>query len=366
MRKMKKRVGILLTLAMGAALLTGCATKVEGVNETKMIDKYAACCTLGDYKNLTYEKTEYTVTDDDVENEVQSLLSQYTSTEQVTEGKVEEGDSVNVDFTGYLNGEEFSGGSTDGAGYTLSSLGNSGMIDGFEEQIMGHSIGETFDINVTFPEDYASAELAGQDAVFTITINYKENTIVPELTDDFVSQHTDFDTVDAYKADAKERLTKEYAENSKSSNQAAVVQAIVDATTVNSYPEEELKRLVDRSVENAENTAESYGYDLNSYVMAMGYENVEAFRDYVKEYAQLHLGEKIALCAVAKAEKITVSKSEFKDFKDKIMEQTGYSSDEDLYAVYSKEDIVYYALAEKVADYLLTVATPATGTDAEE
>ena len=368
MKKMNKRVGLVLALTLGAALMSGCGKKVEGVDQKKLIDKYAACCTLGDYKTLTYVETKTEITDDSVQSEMDSLASQYTTKENVTEGTVEEGDEVNIDFVGKVDGAEFEGGSTDGQGYTLSSLGSSGMIPGFEDQIMGHKIGETFDINVTFPAEYPNnPDLQNKPAVFTITINYKVNEIAPEISDAFIASNTDYKTIDEYKTGKKEELTKNAAESDKEYNRQAVIEAALKVSTINSYPEEELKRMIDNTMENMQNQAENYGYDLNSFVMAYGYENAEAFRDSIKEDIQTHLGEKALICAIAKAEGITVSKSEFEAKKNEMKEQTGYTSDESLYNAYPKEDVLYYALSEKVADYLLSVATPtkATDTDAE-
>ena len=363
MKKVKKGISAILALSLSAVLLTGCGKNVEGVNQTKLIDKYAKNCTMGDYKSLTYEETKTTITDESVQDEIDSLLKQYTTTEQIKEGTVELGDSVNVDFDGYMNGEAFESGSSKGAGYTLDPLGSAGMIPGFEDQIAGHKIGETFDIDVTFPESYQDAELAGKPATFTITINYKNNTVVPELTDEFIASNTDYKTIDEYKTKTREKLTEDAAASDKEHNRQAVIESAMKVATVNSYPEEELKRLIDNTMENIENQAESYGYDLSSFVMAMGYQDVEEFRNYVKEDVQTHISEKIMICAVAKAENITVSKSEYEAHKKEMLDQTGYTSDEQLYNVYPKEDVLYYALAEKVADYLLSVAT-ASPTDA--
>ena len=366
MKKMNKRISAAIALSLSAVLLAGCGKNVEGVNQSKLIEKYAKNCTLGDYKTLSYTETKTTVTDDDVEDSIDELMDKYSTDEKITEGTVDEGDSVNIDFVGKVDGKEFEGGSTNGAGYTLDHLGNSGMIPGFEEQIMGHKIGETFDINVTFPDEYPNnTDLEGKPAVFTITINYRTDTYLPTIDDAFIASNTDYKSLDEYRTAEKERLTKEAQEDDQYSNRQSVLESAMKVATINSYPEEELKRLIDSTMENVENQAENSGYDLASFVMAYGYEDIDSFRESIKEDVQEHISEKILVCAVAKAEGITVDKSEFEIQKKKMMDQTGYSTEDELYKVYPQEDVLYYALADKVADYLLSIATPTVATDSD-
>ncbi|MCI6639785.1 MAG: FKBP-type peptidyl-prolyl cis-trans isomerase [Pygmaiobacter massiliensis] len=144
--------------------------------------------TLIDYKNIEIP-VEYSVaSDEDVQTQIDYILQQYATTEQETERAVEDGDTLNIDYVGKIDGEEFDGGSTNGAGTTVT-IGVTNFIDDFLEQLVGHKPGETFDINVTFPEDYGNEKLNGKDAVFTITINYIQETVVPELTDAFVAEN---------------------------------------------------------------------------------------------------------------------------------------------------------------------------------
>lgn len=158
-----KTLGYVLSLALGMTMLTGCGKKVDGVDQQSMIDKYAAYCDLPDYKGLEYEETKSTVTDADVKTKIDSLLQQYATKTQVKEGTVKEGDNVNIDFVGSIDGEEFEGGNSNGAGYDLT-LGSGAMIPGFEDGIIGHKVGETFNIKATFPENYGKDELNGKEA----------------------------------------------------------------------------------------------------------------------------------------------------------------------------------------------------------
>ncbi len=143
--------------------------------------------TLPDYQTMKIPEDISTITDEALEDELQSRLSDYATTEQVTDRAVQDGDTVNIDYVGSVDGEEFAGGSTGGSG-TNVVIGVTQYIDDFLEQLIGHKPGETFDVNVTFPDPYENnTDLSGKDAVFVTTINYVEEKTTPELTDEFVA-----------------------------------------------------------------------------------------------------------------------------------------------------------------------------------
>ena len=146
MKKSIKKIGCALILTMGLSMLSGCGS--DEVNQDKYIDKYAGYCALGEYKGVAFDKTQTEVTSEMVQAQVDELLATYTVSEEATTGTVKNGDVVNIDFVGSIDGVEFEGGSTQGAGYELT-IGSGSMIDGFEEQIIGHDVGETFDITIS-------------------------------------------------------------------------------------------------------------------------------------------------------------------------------------------------------------------------
>ncbi len=366
MKKQFRALGYVLSLALGMTMLTGCGKKVDGVDQQSMIDKYAAYCDLPDYKGLEYTETKSTVTDADVKSKIDSLLEQYATKTQVKEGTVKEGDNVNIDFVGSLDGEEFEGGNSNGQGYDLT-LGSGSMIPGFEDGIIGHKIGETFNIKATFPENYGKDKLNGKEADFKITINYKTDTQLPEYNDEFVASYTDASSILEYEDSVRKDLVEQKDESDKSQNESAIMQVLVEKVTYNKYPEQEMQDLIDKSIAQQEQAASSYGYSLGDYVTARyGFKSEDDFRDYVKGLAEDYMKEKIAVCAVAKDAKITVSKEEVDNYKKKIMDYYSYEDESKLNENYSSEDLVYYALAEKVVDFLLENGKPveATATDA--
>ena len=366
MKKQFRALGYVLSLALGMTMLTGCGKKVEGVDQQSMIDKYAAYCDLPDYKGLEYKETKSTVTDADVKNKIDSLLQQYATKTQVKEGTVADGDNVNIDFVGSIDGVEFEGGNSNGAGYDLT-LGSGSMIPGFEDGIVGHKVGETFNIKATFPENYGKDELNGKEADFKITINYLTQTALPEYNDAFVASYTDATSVLEYEDSVRKDLVEQYEQSDKSQNESAIMQVLVEKTTYNEYPQQEMQDLIDKSIAQQEQAASSYGYSLGDYVTARyGFSDEDSFRQYIQGLAEDYIKEKIAVCAVAKDTGITVTKEEVDNYKKKIMDYYSYEDESKLEENYSSEDIVYYALAEKVVDFLLEngKGVEATATDA--
>lgn len=366
MKKQFRALGYVLSLALGMTMLTGCGKKVDGVDQQGMIDKYAAYCDLPDYKGLEYKETKSTVTDADVKNKIDSLLQQYATKTQVKEGTVADGDNVNIDFVGSIDGVEFEGGNSNGAGYDLT-LGSGSMIPGFEDGIVGHKVGETFNIKATFPENYGKDQLNGKEADFKITINYLTQTELPEYNDAFVASYTDAASVLEYEDSVRKDLVEQYEQSDKSQNESAIMQVLVEKTTYNEYPQQEMQDLIDKSIAQQEQAASSYGYSLGDYVTARyGFSDEDSFRQYIQGLAEDYIKEKIAVCAVAKDTGITVTKEEVDNYKKKIMDYYSYEDESKLEENYSSEDIVYYALAEKVVDFLLEngKGVEATATDA--
>ena len=187
---MKKQIGAVVLAGVMMLSLTGC-----GSNEKAK--KYSKYVELGDYKGIEYTMDVAEVTDDQVNQQIDSFLDGLAETEEVTDRAVEDGDTVNIDFTGTKDGEEFEGGSSEG--YDLV-IGSGSFIDGFEDGLIGHEIGDEVSLDLTFPEEYPQNEdLAGQDVNFKVTINSISVKNTPELTDKVVADNTDYDNVEDYK-----------------------------------------------------------------------------------------------------------------------------------------------------------------------
>lgn len=236
---------------------------IDGVNAEDYI-------TLADYESLVIPKDEVAATTEEVDENIQSSLEANKEISTDSTLTIADGDKVNIDYVGTINGEEFEGGSSDGAGYDLT-IGSGSFIDDFEEQLIGHKPGEKVTVEVTFPTDYSSADLAGQDASFAVTIHGIY--VTPELTDEFVQEHFSdvASSADEYRAYLEnnyyEQHLEEYLDN-----------FVIDNSTVNSYPKSYLKTLKSLIKYNDEYTLSYYNQMFSQYGVDT-YENVWDTRD---------------------------------------------------------------------------------------
>lgn len=369
MRKSMRKISKVMVLTLGLTMLAGCGKKDKKVDVDGMIDKYAAYCELGEYKGVEYEQTVYEVTDEDFQYQIDLLLSQGATATEITDGKTEVGDTVNIDFVGTINGEEFAGGSTEGQGYDVT-IGQGRIL--FDDDLAGHKLGETFETEITFPEDYMTEEdiessgmnLNGQDATFTVTINKITRNILPEYNDEFIAANTNYTTVAEYEENLRKLMEESYANTAKGYNKSSIITVIDENSTVKEYPQQEIQELIDDAVESVQEEAASYGYDLATFIISKyGFASEESFREYVSSLAENYMKEKILICSVAKAESITVSEDEIKAEKELLMEQNGFNDEKEFDKLYEKEEIAYYALSEKVYDFLLENGVPVEKTE---
>ena len=246
----------------------------DGLIESVTAKDYVTLC---DYKNMTFNYEDLAVSDEDLETYINGLLDDYKGYTMDEDRTVAMGDEINIDYVGSIDGVEFEGGSTQGSGTDIT-VGSAGYIDDFEEQLVGHKAGESFDINVTFPEDYANADVAGKDAVFAITVNgiYEK----PEFNDDFVQTYL---SEEARTADAFIQNYKDEQYNEKLEQQ--IEDYILKNSTVNSYPNKYVKKLMQLVKGSAIEQYKSYNeYYQSSYGQTM----YSSFDDYTgmdrKEY----------------------------------------------------------------------------------
>lgn len=234
-----------------------------------------------DYADITIDADLGQVTDEDISNYIdQNVLSNYATDEKVTDRAAADGDTVNIDYVGSVDGVEFDGGNTKGNGADLT-LGSHSYIDDFEDQIVGHMPGESFDVTVTFPEDYGNEDLNGKEAVFETTLNYIENTVTPELSDEWVAENLaatmSLNNVDELKAFVKSTMLYD--------NQASdVYTALHDKVSyADELPQTALDYYRDVLLYRIYTYAQNYGTDmttlLSSGMMGATYDSVDAYLD---------------------------------------------------------------------------------------
>ncbi len=259
---------------------------------------------LGNFDEIEIEKIDTEVTDDDVEKEIQRSLKQNSSKETV-ERAAELNDEVTIDFNGSIDGVEFAGGQ--GSDYPLV-LGSKSFIEGFEEQIIGHSKGETFDVNVTFPDDYQAEDLQGKAAVFKTTIKDIKEVKAPELDDAYVSDTTDFETVDEYKSDVRKKLEEKKKEEAKNAKENKAVDKLVELSKMD-IPEAMLKTQQEQIIKDFEMRIQYQGMNIDSY-LKMTKQTRTDLLEQAKPEAERRIKNSLVVEAVAKENNIEATDEE--------------------------------------------------------
>ncbi len=257
---------------------------------------------LGEYKGLKKEVEAVVVTDEDVEEELKKVANRNARKIDVTDRAAQMDDTVTIDYVGTIDGVEFDGGKSED--YDLK-LGSHSFIDTFEDQIVGHNIGDAFDVNVTFPEQYGAAELAGKAAVFAVTLKKITANEVPEINDDFAQEVSEFDTLDEYRQDLRKVLTDHKTKNAEEDAKNKLIDAAVAASEMD-IPDAIVQEQCDQMIQQFAQTLSYQGMDINQY-MKMSNTNLNQLREEVKPEALKRLKENLTLDAIAKAEKIEVT-----------------------------------------------------------
>lgn len=281
--------------------------------------------TLGDYKGIKLDKVEYNVTVDDVQAEIDRARKQAGRRVEVTDRAVENGDIVNLDYSGSADGVKFDGGTAQGQELVI---GSGSFIPGFEDGMVGMNVGETKDITVKFPENYHAENLAGKDAVFTVTVNKIEKEELPELNDEFAKEVSKFDTLDEYRADVEKRLTEENTRRADSENENKLVEAIVNNASVE-IPSCMIEHQLDHIVEEMRYRL-SYmyrGMKLEDYLKYTG-GTIEELREARKADAERDVKTRLTLEAIVKAENLDVTDAEVEAEIVRMAQAQGKSADE--------------------------------------
>ena len=260
---------------------------------------------LGQYKGLTVEKVSAEVTDTDVMIELDKIQRQNARKVEVTDRAAKITDIVNIDYLGTVDGVAFEGGKAEG--HDLE-LGSHSFIEGFEDAIVGHNIGEEFDINVTFPEAYHAPELAGKPAVFAIKLNALTAKELPELNDAFAEDVSEFSTLDEYKADILAKLGAEKADKARQLQGDKLLDAAV-ANCKMEVPQVMYDNKIDSMLNEFKENIVRQGLSIDIYYQYMG-TNEEMMRETFKETSIKSVDARLMLEAIAKAENIVISDEE--------------------------------------------------------
>lgn len=368
---MKKRWCIAVLAMCMTMAVTGCSggseqkdSKTESSAEagtsksgSKIIDvdpaKYVK---LGDYKGMELTKEVQDVTEEQIQATIDSDLK--TNAKTLGEGETaQSGDIVNIDYVGKVDGKEFDGGSTDGQGTDLE-LGSGSYVEGFEDQLVGAKAGETRDVNVTFPEDYGSEELASKDAVFTVTVNSIKRPA--ELTDEWVAENTDVKTVDEYRKSIVEDLEKSAEESSQINLGNTAWNNLVSGSEIKKYPEDLLKEETDLVKSQMEEQCKAYGIELSDFLEQMGM-NEDDYNTQCEETAKSNLQMIMVAQAVINQEGLSLDDEKSDQIREEMAANYGYESVDDAMKQAGEERFDQNVGIEVVKQFLVDNAKIDTG-----
>ena len=263
---------------------------------------------IKDYKGIEAVKAAAEATDEQVNRELEMIRERNSREIEITEEAAQMGDIVKIDFDGSVDGVAFDGGK--GTDYSLK-LGSGSFIPGFEEQIAGHTIGEEFDVNVTFPEDYHATELAGKASVFKTKVNAISRIELPELDDEFAKDASEFDTLDELKADMKAKIQERNEKQAENEFEEKLIEALIEKLE-GEIPEAMFVNETENFVRDFDNRLRSQGMDMNLYFKYTGL-TIEALREQMRPQAERQVKARLALETIAALEGVVASEDEINE-----------------------------------------------------
>ncbi len=305
---------------------------------------------LGEYKGVEVKKASAMVTDEDVEKEISKELDKNSRLITIEDRPAASGDTVTIDFEGFVDGVAFEGGK--GNDYNLV-LGSGTFIPGFEDQLTGVSKGEEKDVNVTFPEDYNSKDLAGKPALFKVTVKEIKVKELPKLDDEFVKDISEFNTIDEYKTDIRKNLLDKAEHAAHHENEDNVVEKVVENANVD-IPDVMIEKHIDNLVYDFGMRLRYQGLDLEKYLEIMGMD-MNAFREQFKSRAQQEVKTQLVIDKISKTEAIVPSDEDTSNEIRKMAEN--YKQSEEEFRQHLQPDDIEYIrstlVARKTVDFLL-------------
>ena len=366
---MKKKIGKVLVAGLIGLQLIGCSNQNTANTEEKQevavettetmhfneidVDTYV---TLGDYKGLEVVGNSTEISDEEVDSYIDYLLSMSAEKQEVTDrDEVQNGDIANIDYEGKKDGVAFDGG-TD-TGYDLE-IGSGSFIPGFEEGLVGVKKGETVDLNLTFPENYGAADLAGAEVVFTVTVNGIYESVTPEFNDEFVAtfEIENVTTTEEYHAYLKSMMEESEKEYALQEIQTQIITLVTQNAEVSEAPEGLVNKFYNINVENMTYQASMYGTDLEGLLSMYGMDR-ETFEAEAMSAAEESAAQALVCLKIAKEENLLIDDDELNASIEERFTEYGYTSAEEFRSLVDLEEYRDSLLLNKVVDFLVENAT---------
>ncbi len=347
---MKRKVLLLATAICTVSLLAGCSEK-DGSTESSATganastESYEEYVTLGEYKGLDVQLIKAEVTDDMVDDEIDMLLEDNAVYTPISDRGAAEGDTVNINYTGKIDGQEFDGGSAED--FELE-LGSGYLLDDLESQIVGMKSGETKDLNVSVPADYiedtVEEDAPDKGAVFTVTVNSVSEKSLPEYSDEFIAGVTDYKTTAEYEEGTKKELLASLESDNRSTAGMDALSQVMENSTFNGYPQE----LYDSCKQEYDAMNEMY-----AEMLGVDVADLDTDEEETKSTIESIVNEKMVCAAIAAAENISVSDEEYQKYLEDNYALYDYASAAEYEETESKESLMNEILTEKIYNFLI-------------
>jgi trigger factor len=337
---MKKRLAIGLAGVMMISVLTGC-----GKSQYLLDVDYSDYVTLCEYKGVEADKVVFEVSDDEIQEEIDSEMYDYATYDDVTDRGVESGDYVVIDYDAKLDGEE----SEDYSGEDEEIVvGEEYFYPEVEEALIGLEPGDSISVEFELTEDFAMDEDdEGKTLSMDVTVSSISEENLPELNDEFVQENMDYDSVEAYTESVKEYLTESKEEEYKSNAVSQIMDYLMDNSTFNGYPQELYDECEEYYDYQNESYASMYGMEVDDFLDLMGIDD-----ETKKQDVEDNVNYELIIGAIAQAEGIDCTESEIEKYVSENYADFGYDSEDDFYEDYTKDDVGYQLIYEKVTDFL--------------
>ncbi len=345
---MKKKIAVLAVTAMMAGMLTGCGKNAAYLSELKASDYV----TLGEYKGVEVTTEEPEVTDEAVDFYIDYIMSSDAETTEVTDRAVKEGDTVNIDYSGYRDGVAFEGGTAQGQDLVI---GSGSFIAGFEEGLIGANIGDEVSLDLTFPEGYRNEELAGAAVTFEVKVNSISVVTTPELTDEYVQglEMEGCTTVEDFRKSVSDMLYASALSTYNRNLKADITDSVMANCVFKEVPEKMVDRYYEVIIDSMETAAAAYNMDLNTYIQ--NYYNLDAetypteFRNQAVTMAQQY----IMFQAIADTEGLNMTEEEVNQFIEQDAATYGYETADEFKENTDMGTYEEYLMADKVMAFLI-------------
>lgn len=333
-------------LCLGLAACGGEKMQYDGLN----LDDYI---TVGEYKGLEVDGYKIKVSEQEIQEKVEAALKEKQENNKLDKKtKLKKGDTANIDYTGKVDGKEFDGGASQG--FDLE-LGSGQFIEGFEDGLIGHKVGDTVEVKVHFPDDYQGEKVAGKDAVFTVKINSATRPKVPEYTVDFVKKNTDYETKEDYEESIRKEIYNEKEEQARTEQKNALWSEVLENTEVKKYPEEELAAYQEVFDAQIDSMAKQYNMTRSQILNQMyGTDDEKQVKSIIEDSTKTLIKQEMLTEYIADKEDLSYTDEEKQAKLDEVSKQ-GY--DEETVKSYTGRTLEQYAhitlLYEKVQDFIL-------------